>query len=461
MKTRKITTGCLALLFVLLSNIVAAAGGAVTYFHTDALGSPVSATNAAGEILWHERYMPYGSRINSEATDEENELWFTGKRQDSTTGLVDMGARQYDPEIARFYSTDPVGFVTDNTMSFNRYLYVNNNPYRYTDPEGEFLNNAVGGFYAGLQNAAIQYAEISLGVRSEFSFGELALDVGVGALTSGVSSIKNTARLASLIKRVAKNGGNQSKKGGCSVCDGYCCFVAGTEVLTKDGYQAIETLVTGDLILSKDVESGTQDWKPVSQLFKKYREIYELIVVSETGEEKRIETTDDHPFYVIGKEWVDTIELNPGDRIETEKHGAVLVKLVRLAGRNDVTYNIEVADFHTYYVTKLNLLVHNCGETVAKKVDPKQTGSYTNTHESGKTYVGKGSRQRSQKSGRREARRNDDPHVATDWTPAKNDREAFKQESRRLGAEDGPGSSSNYNRIEPPGTKYRQQDGGL
>jgi len=98
---------------------------------------------------------------------------------------------------------------------------------------------------------------------------------------------------------------------------------------------------------------------------------------------------------------------------------------------------------------------------VTNKVDLKQVGSYTNTHASGKTYVGKGSRQRSQVSGRREAKRNNDPHVATDWTPAKNTREAFKQESRRLDAEGGPGSSSNYNRIEQPGKKYRQQDGEL
>ncbi|WP_206744146.1 hypothetical protein, partial [Vibrio splendidus] len=94
-----------------------------------------------------------------------------------------------------------------------------------------------------------------------------------------------------------------------------------------------------------------------------------------------------------------------------------------------------------------------------KKVDLNQTGSYTNYHASGKTYVGKGSRKRSQVSGRREAKRNDDPHTATDWTSAENHREAFKQESRRLDAEGGPSSPTNYNRMEQPGKKYRQQDG--
>ena len=55
-----------------------------------------------------------------------------------------MQARYYDPVIGRFYSNDPVGWTPKNpVMSFNRYLYVNNNPYKYTDPNGEFLNFAV------------------------------------------------------------------------------------------------------------------------------------------------------------------------------------------------------------------------------------------------------------------------------------------------------------------------------
>ena len=78
---------------------------------------------------------------------------------------------------------------------------------------------------------------------------------------------------------------------------------------------------------------------------------------------------------------------------------------------------------------------------------------------SGKRYHGKGAKKRSQKSGRREAKRNNDPHVATNWTPADTHREAFKQESRRLDADGGPKSSTNYNRIEQPGKKYRIEDG--
>lgn len=48
-----------------------------------------------------------------------------------------MQQRYYDPVIGRFYSNDPVGFTASNPMMFNRYAYANNNPYKFTDPNGE------------------------------------------------------------------------------------------------------------------------------------------------------------------------------------------------------------------------------------------------------------------------------------------------------------------------------------
>jgi uncharacterized protein RhaS with RHS repeats len=54
-----------------------------------------------------------------------------------------MQQRYYDPVIGRFYSNDPVDMLGhmqrgNPTMGFNRYAYANNNPYKYTDPDGEF-----------------------------------------------------------------------------------------------------------------------------------------------------------------------------------------------------------------------------------------------------------------------------------------------------------------------------------
>jgi len=44
-------------------------------------------------------------------------------------------ARYYDPVIGRFYSNDPI--EAHSVQSFNRYAYANNNPYAYTDPDGQ------------------------------------------------------------------------------------------------------------------------------------------------------------------------------------------------------------------------------------------------------------------------------------------------------------------------------------
>lgn len=108
-----------------------------TYYHMDALGSVVAASNAAGALMWRKEYAPYGAQLDS--TAESEKLAYTGKEHDDATGLTYFGARYYDPELARFMSIDPVGFAEANLMSFNRYAYVNNNPYKYVDPDGRDL----------------------------------------------------------------------------------------------------------------------------------------------------------------------------------------------------------------------------------------------------------------------------------------------------------------------------------
>ena len=122
----------------------------VIYYHNDALGSPVLATDGNGDVLWREQYTPYGSRLLYQSREVDcgagscmpvesswdEKQWFTGKLEESRTGLQHFGARWYEPELGRFLSPDPVLFKEDNIYSFNRYAYANNNPYKYIDPDG-------------------------------------------------------------------------------------------------------------------------------------------------------------------------------------------------------------------------------------------------------------------------------------------------------------------------------------
>ncbi len=106
------------------------------YYHTDALGSVVAATDEHGDVLWRESYKPFGERQKREVGTEQNTPFYTGKPHDDITGLSYFGARYYDPEIGRFMGIDPVGVDPGNIHSFNRYAYANNNPYRFVDPDG-------------------------------------------------------------------------------------------------------------------------------------------------------------------------------------------------------------------------------------------------------------------------------------------------------------------------------------
>ena len=113
---------------------------------------------------------------------------YTGHVQDDELGLVYMQARYYDPAIGRFYSNDPVGYTDKNPiMSFNRYLYVNNNPYKHTDPNGEFLHIAVGAAIGAVVGAATEVAsQMATGGVKDWS--KVAISSATGAVVGGATA---------------------------------------------------------------------------------------------------------------------------------------------------------------------------------------------------------------------------------------------------------------------------------
>lgn len=104
----------------------------VTYQHTDALGSPVAVTNQAGQVIDRTHYEPYGAAIGKAVAG----VGYIGHVMDAATGLTYMQQRYYDPTIGRFLSVDPVTANSGTGANFNRYWYANNNPYKFTDPDG-------------------------------------------------------------------------------------------------------------------------------------------------------------------------------------------------------------------------------------------------------------------------------------------------------------------------------------
>ncbi|MCM8915446.1 RHS domain-containing protein [Pseudomonas inefficax] len=151
----------------------------VTYYHNDISGSPIAATDAAGNLKWKESYKPYGDKLTRSAASAGNDVGFHGKAHDDSTGLSYMGARYYDPVLGRFMGVDPVDFQTDNLHSFNRYAYTNNNPYRYVDPDGNYA------FLVSFAIYALTALSAALTVQSAMSgFGNQSQgEVGIGPLS--------------------------------------------------------------------------------------------------------------------------------------------------------------------------------------------------------------------------------------------------------------------------------------
>ena len=108
------------------------ANDTVYYYYTNTLHSAVVETNAQGAVVETTYYAPYGQVLNRSMRDGPG---YTGHEEDPETGLNYMQQRYFDPQSGRFLSTDPMQ-TADDGGNFNRYWYANDNPYRFTDPDG-------------------------------------------------------------------------------------------------------------------------------------------------------------------------------------------------------------------------------------------------------------------------------------------------------------------------------------
>jgi len=134
------------------------------------------------------------------------------------------------------------------------------------------------------------------------------------------------------------------------------CFVAGTEILTPEGEVAIEDIEVGDWVIADDPTTpGEIEKRQVLQTF--VREADTLVDLHVDGEV--ISTTEEHPFWVPNKGWVEADDLRVGDLLITEDGVIIDVDGIEKREGDFEVYNFEVEDFHTYFVSDLEVLVHN------------------------------------------------------------------------------------------------------
>jgi len=79
-------------------------------------------------------YYPFGLTFNSYSSGTENLYKYNGKEEQKEWGVLDYGARMYDPALSRFMTLDPKAETYNN---WSPYLYAANNSIRYEDTNGE------------------------------------------------------------------------------------------------------------------------------------------------------------------------------------------------------------------------------------------------------------------------------------------------------------------------------------
>ena len=106
--------------------------GVLSYLLPDTLGSVSVTLYADGSTESVQLYAPYDATRYSDGSTP-TVYGFTGQRADAQTGLMDYGARYYDPVSGRFISADG---VENNATGDDPFAYVADNPETMTDPSG-------------------------------------------------------------------------------------------------------------------------------------------------------------------------------------------------------------------------------------------------------------------------------------------------------------------------------------
>jgi RHS repeat-associated protein len=135
---------------------------AVYYIHDDHLGGSSVISDASANVAEVMEYYPFGgTRFDQRSGSFAEQRRADGHEFDSGTGLLYEDARYLGPTLSRFLSEDPAlitpssGQCLDDLLrdpqKMNSYSYVEDNPLRFTDPNGREIFEAatVAGFTRG------------------------------------------------------------------------------------------------------------------------------------------------------------------------------------------------------------------------------------------------------------------------------------------------------------------------
>ncbi|MFF4424054.1 polymorphic toxin-type HINT domain-containing protein [Streptomyces sp. NPDC001549] len=410
----------------------------------------ISVEQKAGQPVTRRKSDPYGNPRGGQPSSWPGDRTFLGTgKDDNTTGLTHIGAREYEASTGRFITVDPVIDITD-PLQMNGYTYANGNPITNLDPDGlkYFEGDSDGGFqaeaskvvevaqrritqraaresnyrlcsrdpecrgssgrggvttltakkkpstwtniwtgavrgYAGMLDMAVMgplapittYFGVSVRDQANRMFKQFGVESDENAIESVLAEIfaplppvaagANAGRAAA---RAVGTAVARRAEGFLARLFAKSCtrnsFVAGTKVQLADGTsKPIEQLATGDEVRATNPETGETGARPVTAtIFTEDDKKYIDLSIQTSDGVKTITTTGHHPFWSESDHvWKNAGDLKPGENLRTDDGESVAVSAIRTYETFNETYNLTVADLHTYYVLAgtTPVLVHN------------------------------------------------------------------------------------------------------
>ncbi|MFV2018370.1 polymorphic toxin-type HINT domain-containing protein [Micromonospora sp. LOL_023] len=327
----------------------------------DHQGTHQTAINATTHAVEQRRQTPFGTPRGAVPASWPNQKGFVGGDKDPT-GLIHLGAREYDPGIGRFVSMDPVMDVTDS-QQMHGYTYASNSPMTLSDPSGLYVTGdnegnwkaypkPSGGYDIDDQRVKVSPTYTNAGSNTgpsdddvakakeikETSVieivvregGQFLLDLfGITEImkcidgdlmacgwalldlipwTKAVGLIRKADKFISAVTRVGRQllKWRDNSKWADRVLAGASCpipnsFVPGTRVvMAGGGSKPIEDLEVGEEVLATDPETGETAAKRVEAVITGDgdKELVDVSVATGGGDRSVITATDGHPFWV-------------------------------------------------------------------------------------------------------------------------------------------------------------------
>ena len=355
--------------------------GTYMYYLYNLQGDVMAIASAGtGQLVATYKYDTWGNctvdELSGYAIGDLNPFRYRGYFWDEESGMYYLNSRYYSSEFGRFISADSQ--VNSDILGGNLFAYCSNNPVNRTDDQGTFWDT-----FLDVASTAYSLWNVIKNPKEPSNWVALATDVVCLAIpcVTGGGTIVRAAKYADEAVQGVKSSYHTvnsadaaydaGKIAGSAASNPALCFTEGTLILTEDGLEEIQSIKEGDMVWSENPETKKKGLKKVVQTF--VNESEELIHIS-AGKEK-ISATPEHPFYVRDRGWTGAVDLKAGDILVLQDGGYVIVEKIQheILEKPVTVYNFEVEDFHTYYVGKNSILVHNtCMKSQAKRIDPAQ-----------------------------------------------------------------------------------------